>query len=147
MIIPTGQVPFQAGILSHYMGEWKQITSDPVSLQALIGVRIPLKCTPPLRCASTEELSSRMSDPVVESAVQEMLTLNAIQVVDRKTKVFISRAFTVPKMERGKEYGRRFILNLKVSIRLLRPFYESIADLLATLLDICNSGYGQFAHI
>ena len=26
-------------------------------------------------------------------------------------------------------------------------FYESIADLLATLLDICNLGYGTFAHI
>ena len=32
----------------------------------------------------------------------------------RKTR-FLSRIFTVPKMERGKEYGRRFILNLKVS--------------------------------
>ena len=44
-------------------------------------------------------------------------------------------------------YGRRFILNLKVSIRLLLPFYESIADLLATLLDIIYLGYGTFAHI
>ena len=31
-------------------------------------------------------------------------------------EVFLSRVFTVPKMERGKEYGRRFILNLKVSL-------------------------------
>ena len=31
--------------------------------------------------------------------------------------------------------------------RLFLPFYESIADLLATLLDICNLGYGTFAHI
>ena len=29
----------------------------------------------------------------------------------------------------------------------LLSFYESIADLLATLLDICNLGYGTFAHI
>ena len=146
MTIPPGQVPFEAGVLSQYLGEWEQITSDPVSLQALQGVRIPLKCTPPLRCASTEELSSKMSDPVVDSTIQEMLTLKAIQVVDRKTEVFISRVFTVPKMERGKEYGRRFILNLKVSIRLFLPFYESIADLLATLLDICILGYETFAH-
>ena len=147
MILPTGQVPFQAGLLSQFMGEWKQITSDPISLQALQGVKIPLKCTPPLCCAGSEELFSRISDPVVDSTIQEMLALNAIQVVDRKTEVFISRVFTVPKLERGKEYGRRFILNLKVSIRLLLPFYESIADLLATLLDICNLGYGTFAHI
>ena len=88
-----------------------------------------------------------ISDPVIDSTIQEMLTLNAIQVVDRKTQVFISRVFTVPKLERGKEYGRRFILNLKVSITIFLLFYESIADLLATLLDICNLGYGTFAHI
>ena len=88
-----------------------------------------------------------ISDPVIDSTIQEMLTLSAIQMVDRKNQVFISRVFTVQKLERGKEYGRRFILNLKVSIRIFLPFYESIADLLATLLDICNLGYGTFAHI
>ena len=31
-------------------------------------------------------------------------------------KVFLSRVFTVPKTERGRDYGRRFILNLKVSL-------------------------------
>ena len=41
--------------------------------------------------------------------------LNAVQEVHKKDEVFLSRIFTVPKMERGKEYGRRFILNLKVS--------------------------------
>ena len=46
----------------------------------------------------------------------ELLILNAVQEVhENKDKVFLSRVFTVPKMERGKEYGRRFILNLKVS--------------------------------
>ena len=30
--------------------------------------------------------------------------------------------------------------------RLCLHFYESIADLLATLLDICKLGYGTFAH-
>ena len=31
-------------------------------------------------------------------------------------EVFLSRVFTVPKTERGEEYGTRFILNLKVSL-------------------------------
>ena len=35
--------------------------------------------------------------------------------MDEQEKVFISRVFTVPKLERGIEYGKRFILNLKVS--------------------------------
>ena len=34
--------------------------------------------------------------------------------MDEQEKVFISHVFTVPKMERGIEYGKRFILNLKV---------------------------------
>ena len=46
---------------------------------------------------------------------KELLNLKAVQEVDVKEKVFLSRVFTVPKLERGKEYGRRFILNLKVS--------------------------------
>ena len=43
------------------------------------------------------------------------MNLNAVRVVDVKEEVFLSRVFTVPKLERGIEYGRRFILNLKVS--------------------------------
>ena len=42
--------------------------------------------------------------------------LKAVQVMPRDAKIFLSRVFTVPKTERGKEYGRRFILNLKVSL-------------------------------
>ena len=44
-----------------------------------------------------------------------MLLLEAVSQVDEQEKVFISRVFTVPKLERGIEYGKRFILNLKVS--------------------------------
>ena len=35
--------------------------------------------------------------------------------MDEQESVFISNVFTVPKLERGIEYGGRFILNLKVS--------------------------------
>ena len=43
------------------------------------------------------------------------MDLKAVRQVDVQEKVFLSRVFTVPKLERGIEYGRRFILNLKVS--------------------------------
>ena len=39
----------------------------------------------------------------------------AVQVMPRDAKIFLSRVLTVPRTERGKEYGRRFIPNLKVS--------------------------------
>ena len=54
-------------------------------------------------------------DPVVDAAVAELLALKAAVIVPANTPGFYSRVFTVPKVERGVEYGRRFIINLKVS--------------------------------
>ena len=50
------------------------------------------------------------------NSLQELLELKAVQEMQEDDEVFLSRVFTVPKTERGKEYGRRFILNLKVSL-------------------------------
>ena len=44
-----------------------------------------------------------------------MLKLGAVKEIPRDSKDSFSRVFTVPKVERGKEYGMRSILNLKVS--------------------------------
>ena len=52
---------------------------------------------------------------MLEKAISELLSLGAVAEVSVNSEVFISRVFTVPKTERGVEYGRRFILNLKVS--------------------------------
>ena len=134
VIVPT-QKQFKAGILKDHLKDWIDIAADPVSLKAVQGVRIPLSATPPVRHVSMEELRLRVDDPVVDSTISDMLKLGAIQEIPKEEKIFLSRVFTVPKVERGIEYGRRFILNLKVSIRILLLFYESIADLLATLLD------------
>ena len=49
------------------------------------------------------------------------MDLKAVSQVDVQEKVFLSPVFTVPKLERGKEYGRRFILNLK-------PFNKRFMD-------------------
>ena len=108
------------------------MTDDYISLQAIVGVKRPLLGKPPLRHASKVELDERRVDPVIDEAVkvvstqavlvslinslQELLELKAVQEMQEDDKVFLSRVFTVPKTERGKEYGRRFILNLKVSL-------------------------------
>ena len=91
------------------------MTKYPICLQAIRGVEIPLLSTPPLRRATEQELKCRQTDPVVDEAITELLQLGAIKVVPRDSKVFLSKVFTFAKTERGKEYGRRFILNLKVS--------------------------------
>ena len=48
-VIVPGQQHFKAGILSQFIGEWQKITTDPVVLQAVRGLRIPLNHSPPLR--------------------------------------------------------------------------------------------------
>ena len=96
-----------------------------------MGVKIPLTGKPPVRHASRAELYERRLDPVIDEAVKvvstqavlvslinspkELLNLKAVHEMEEDDEVFLSRVFTVPKMERGKEYGRLFILNLKVS--------------------------------
>ena len=44
-----------------------------------------------------------------------MLKLVAVKEILRDSKGSFSRVFTAPKVERGKEYGMRSILNLKAS--------------------------------
>ena len=125
MIIPP-QGNFRAAGLKDHIKQWQEVTKDHISLQAISGVKIPLKSVPPLRHATKEELDRRRTDPVVDEAIKELLQLGAIKVVPKDTKVFLSNVFTVAKTERGKEYGRRFILNLKVSSS---PYYlESQED-------------------
>ena len=71
-----------------------------------------------------------------------MLHLEAVSQVDEQEKVFISSVFTVPKMERGIEYGKRFILNLKVSGFCTAPEqrYDRIASdpILLVFLILCR---------
>ena len=126
------QGKFIAGELTKHLDAWRHVTNDYISLQAIVGVKIPLLGKPPLRCASKAELDERRVDPVIDEAVkvvstqavlvllniclQELLELKAVQEMQEDDKVFLSRVFTVPKTERGREYGRRFILNLKVSL-------------------------------
>ena len=89
-----------------------------MSLQAIRGVEIPIWKKPPLLPPTRKELERISVDPVVDQNVSEMLDLGVIKEVPRNSEVVLSRVFTVPKVERGKEYGRRFILNLKVSIQI-----------------------------
>ena len=109
------QGQFRAGVLTRFIQEWSDITDDPVTLQAIKGVKLPMTSRPPVRRPSKAELSVRKEEQAIDAAIKELLHLGAVCQVDEKESVFISNIFTVPKLERGIEYGRRFILNLKVS--------------------------------
>ena len=109
------QGKFRSASLSYHREDWLLITQDPFVLQAISGVKIPLGRNPPTRCPTQKELNHRSEDPVLEKSISELLSLGAVTEVAVDSEAFISRVFTVPKVERGIEYGRRFILNLKVS--------------------------------
>lgn len=114
VILPP-QETFVAGCLPAFQQKWNEITEDPVTLDAVVGFTIPFDPLPPCRLPTHEELTAADSDVVVDESIKEILELKAAIVVPPDSPGFYSRVFTVPKMERGVEYGKRFIINLKVS--------------------------------
>ena len=66
---------------------------------------------------------------MVDASVAEILALGAAIIVPNNSAGFYSRVFTVPKVERGVEYGKRFIINLKVSLINLDNDTESLSIL------------------
>ena len=120
VVLPPEQV-FSAASLPRFKETWESITTDPVTLDAVSGLTIPFRNLPPCRLPTREELLSLDEDPVVDASIAELLALKAAAVVPTNTEGFYSRVFTVPKMERGVEYARRFIISLKVSFILIIP--------------------------
>ena len=112
--LPT-QKPFRAGVLKEHFEEWSEITTDPSCLENIQGVIIPLERQPPLSRPRRKDLNEIRTDPVIDESVKELLELGVIHEIPVTKEVFLSRVFTVPKVERGVEYARRFIINLKVS--------------------------------
>ena len=114
VIIPT-QPPFVAGSLGLKVQEWVQITSHRECINIIQGRWLHFKYQRPrVKPPCHQILSEMRQDPALDNAISEMLEMKVIQEVTVHTPVYLSRVFTVPKMERGKEYGRRFILDLKV---------------------------------
>ena len=51
----------------------------------------------------------------MDNAIQNLLQLKTIHVVLKDTMGSRSSVFTVPMLDRYREYGRRFIFNIKVN--------------------------------
>ena len=73
MTVPQ-QGQFIAGALTRHLDAWRQVTDDYVSLQAIVGVKIPLVGKPPVRRASRAELDERRVDPIKDEAVKVVST-------------------------------------------------------------------------
>ena len=64
------QGQFRAGVLTRFIQEWSDITDDPVTLQAIKGVKLPMTSKPPVRRPTKAELSVRREEPAIDAAIK-----------------------------------------------------------------------------
>ena len=64
------QGQFRAGALTRFLKEWSDITKDPVTLQAIRGVKLPMTSKPPVRRPTRAELSVRREEPAIDAAIK-----------------------------------------------------------------------------
>ena len=69
MTVPN-QGQFRAGVLTRFIQEWSDITDDPVTLQAIKGVKLPMTSKPPVRRPTKAELSVRRDEPAIDAAIK-----------------------------------------------------------------------------
>ena len=108
------QRTFVAGYLPKFLSQWESITEDLVTLDAVTGFMNPFSELNPCRVPTQQKLISLDNDPVLDQSI-EILKLKDAVIVPIISSGFYSRDFTVLKLERGVEYRKRFIINLKVS--------------------------------
>ena len=64
------QGQFRAGALTRFLQEWSNVTDDPVTLQAIRGVRLPMIARPPVRRPSRAEMDERRKEPAIDAAIK-----------------------------------------------------------------------------
>ncbi|XP_011883883.1 PREDICTED: uncharacterized protein LOC105571025 [Vollenhovia emeryi] len=114
------QVPI-AGRLSLFLTKWREISSDPVVLQAVSGYRLPFRSCPP---PQTFEPLIHLSKPEEENCYREInspRSRGAIETVADCEGQFLSSFFIIKKASGG----CRFILNLKTLNKyVLAPHFK-----------------------
>ena len=61
---------FRAGALPRFLQEGSNVTDDPVTLQAIRGVRLPMIARPPVRRPSRAELDERRKELAIDAAIK-----------------------------------------------------------------------------
>ena len=64
------QGQFRAGALTRFFQEWSDITDDPVTLQAIKGVKLPMTSKPPVIRPTKTELSVRRDEAAIDAAIK-----------------------------------------------------------------------------
>ena len=69
-VIVPNQGQFVAGVLTRHEQEWSNVTDDPVTLQAIRGVRLPMIARPPVKRPSRVELDERRKEQAIDAAIK-----------------------------------------------------------------------------
>ena len=69
-VIVPDQGRFVGGVLTRHEQEWSNVTNDPVTLQAIRGVKLPMIARPPVRRPTREELNTRREEPAIDAAIK-----------------------------------------------------------------------------
>lgn len=100
---------FIAGRLKYFLHAWSSITSDAFILETISGYKIPFSSTPTQSFIPTNDNFSNNDKIKMQEAINDLLSIGAIQECTEENGQFLSGIFLVPK-KNGK---MRFILNLK----------------------------------
>lgn len=98
------------------MGDWSEITSDPIILSWIKGYKIPLSSLPNQSAPPQENAWSIRENTEIGVIISDLLGMGALEICKPVEEQFISTISLVPKSDGSK----RFILNLKNLNKLVK---------------------------
>lgn len=98
-----------AGRLTFFLPRWKEITKDPVVLEAVSEYRLPFHCHPPRQIIEPTVHMSKREQEICNNEITRLCAKGAIEIVTDSKSQFLSSFFVIRKPSGG----WRFILYLK----------------------------------
>ena len=130
------QTSFCAGRLRDYLVQWKGLTSDPIILQYVAGVKIEFKGDIlPQQSARRPSLFNAKERTIVHSEIDKLITKGVIVPSSPEIGDFISTIFLRPK----KDGTHRTILNLKQFNEFVE-YHHFKMDTLETAINMIKPG-------
>ena len=118
-----------AGNLANHIANWREITTDPWTLEAVSGYRLELASQPYQLFTPSPINFSDSESAAVQSEIQTLLDKGAIEHVEYTQGEFISTLFLVPK----KSGDLRPVINLKPVIFFVEKIHFKLENIDSTI--------------
>ena len=129
---------FKAGRLPHFLGKWKNITSDSNVLKLVKGVDIPF-LAPPQKEVYRSTMVNCAEARILDKEINKLLQIGVIEGATHTSGECISPVFIRPKQN-----GYRMILNLKLlneAIEYIHFKMESFQSAIRMMRPGCYTAY------